>query len=280
MPEPATVAELLDGVLNGEHGPPACDVHATGAFWICQTTRLPGDSNTYLNHYLLIRIGRSFGACAFEADEVDSQVCAQAAGNSLEALLSDERVSIRIAALDGYLAEARPHREAGGAEAIPLPAGLPAVRARARDDAIAGLLDVRSGQRVALIGVVTPLIEAIHARGATCLPCDFNLATTHWGAPVTDDMSAVLSEADAAVATGMTLSNGSFDVLLKTCREREIPLVVYAQTGSAIVPRFLGRGVTALVAEPFPFSHFSGDATTLYRYRSAMTRLGRPASSS
>ncbi|MYS11529.1 hypothetical protein GTW71_35045, partial [Streptomyces sp. SID6041] len=65
----------------------------------------------------------------------------------------------------------------------------------------------------------------------------------------------------------MTLSNGSFDTILDRCRHRGIPLVVYAQSGSAVARAFLGSGVTALSAEPFPFSQFSADETVLYRYR-------------
>lgn len=209
MPEPSCVAELLDAVRAGEHGPSPADLHATSAFWICQTTRLPGDTKTYVNHYLLVRVGCSFGACAFEQGDLDPDLCARVAGSSLDALLLDERLGIRIAALDGYLAEAHPHHEARAAEAIALPAGCAAVRARARDDAVAGLLEIQPGQRVALIGVVTPLIEAIHAQGGVCLPCDFNLSTTRWGEPVAHDMTKVLSDADAVVATGMTLSNGA-----------------------------------------------------------------------
>ncbi len=80
-------------------------------------------------------------------------------------------------------------------------------------------------------------------------------------------MDQVLAEADAVVATGMTLVNGSFDRIIEHCRKQSLPLVVYAQTGSAVARAFLGAGVTALSAEPFPFSQFSADATTLYRYR-------------
>lgn len=280
MFEPATVAELIDAVSTGEHGRSPAEVTATSAFWICQTTRLLGDSKTYVNHYLLLRVGGSFGACAFEQGELDPDLCVQVAGRPLDELLRDERLGVRIAALDGYLAAAHPHRESHAAEAIELPAACAAIRARARDDAVAELLEVQSGQRVALIGVVAPLIEAIQAQGGICLPCDFNLSTTHCGQPVAGDMSVVLDEADAVVATGMTLGNGSFEVLLQTCREREIPLVVYAQTGSAIVPQFLGAGVTAVSAEPFPFSHFSAEATTLYRYRSEAAILTRGAGGS
>ena len=41
---------------------------------------------------------------------------------------------------------------------------------------------------------------------------------------------------------------------------------MYAQTGSAIVAQFVGKGVTNLLAEPFPFTQFSSLESVLYRY--------------
>jgi hypothetical protein len=202
-----------------------------------------------------------------EAGEVDPATCADASGRSLAALLTDAPPALRLAALDAYLAELRPHRDSPEAEPVTLPAGSPEVRARARDAAVAGLLDVPPGAKVALIGVVNPLVAAIRDRGAVCLPCDRNLRVTQWGDPVSDSAAEVLAAADAVVATGMTLGNGSFDQILRHCRDRSVPLVVYAQTGSAVARAFLGAGVTALSAEPFPFSQFSADPTVLYRYR-------------
>lgn len=73
-----------------------------------------------------------------------------------------------------------------------------------------------------VIGVVNPLVAAIRERGGAPLLCDFNLRTTQWGDPVTDDMHELLGTADAVVATGMTLSNGSFDTALARCRERTL----------------------------------------------------------
>jgi uncharacterized protein (DUF4213/DUF364 family) len=152
---------------------------------------------------------------------------------------------------------------------VPLPAGTPEVRARARDAAIAGLLDIAPGAKVALIGVVNPLVAAIRERGGICLPCDYNLRTTQWGDLVARETAEALEVADAVVATGMTLGNGTFDEIVRRCRERSVPLVVYAQSGSAVARAFLGAGVSALSAEPFPFSQFSAEPTTLYRYRAA-----------
>ncbi|GAB2750818.1 Rossmann-like domain-containing protein [Amycolatopsis magusensis] len=268
-----SVPALVDSVLAGEWGPAPGERSVTSAFWLHHTTRLAGGGVTYRNHYLLLRVGSAFGACSFEQGELDADFCATASGEPLDKLIRDDRLPVRIAALDAYLADALPHREAG-AEPVVLPIGTPEVRARARDDAIAGLLDIRPGAKVALIGVVNPLVEAITERGGECLPCDLNLRTTQWGQPVSREMDEVLEAADAVVATGMTLSNGSFDRLLAHCRGRDLPLVVYAQTGSAVARAFLGRGVTAVSAEPFPFSQFSAEPSTVYRYRASFGRAG------
>ncbi|WP_282688601.1 MULTISPECIES: hypothetical protein [unclassified Streptomyces] len=140
FPTPQSVAELTDAVLAGDYGPDPKDMTVTSAFWIYHTTRLAGGPVTYHNHYLVLRVGRSFGGCSFEAGGLTPGFCENASGHPLEKLLR------------------------------------------------------------------------------------------HESAP-------------------------------------EVPLVVYAQTGSAVARAFLGSGVTALNAEPFPFSQFSADETTMYRYR-------------
>ncbi|GAA3550709.1 Rossmann-like domain-containing protein [Kribbella ginsengisoli] len=262
-----TVAALTAAILAGAHGPAPSSMTVTSAFWLHHTTRLPGADVTYRNYYVLLRVGEVFGACSFEAGEVDPDYCADASGLPLSDLLADGPLPIRIAALDAYLAAVEPHHLSAKAEEVILPAGTPDVRARARDAAVVGLLEVTEGSKVALIGVVNPLVDAITALGGTCLPCDFNLSETSSGLPVSRDMTAVIDAADAVVATGMTLSNGSFDTLLDRCLQQSKPLAIYAQTGSAVARAFLGAGVTALSAEPFPFSQFSARPTSLYRYR-------------
>ncbi len=265
---PSSFDELARAALDGVLGAPPSAFVATSAFWLRNTTRLAESATTYLNHYVLVRSGGSFGAASFNPGEIAPEYCAEASGRSLSELL-DVRLPlpVRVAALDAYLAELAPHATAPGAEPVTLPAGRPEVRAQARDNAIADLLDLRAGQKVALIGVVNPLIAAIEARGGRCLPCDFNLRVTQWNQPVASSMDEVLGQAEVVVATGMTLANGTFDRILSRCRAAEIPLVIYAQTGSAVARAFVGAGVTALCAEPFPFSQFSASPTPVYRYR-------------
>ncbi|MFE0189619.1 Rossmann-like domain-containing protein [Streptomyces sp. NPDC058989] len=275
--KPQTVAELTDAILSGAYGPDPKDLAVTSAFWLYHTTRLAGSEVTYHNHYLVLRVGQSFGACSFEAGELAPDFCENASGYTLDTLLRNESTPVSIAALDAYLSQVQPHREAAEAETVTLPLGTPEVRARARDASIAGLLDIEPGAKVALIGVVNPLVAAIRDRGGVCLPCDLNLRTTQWGEEVSDDMTEVLKEADAVVVTGMTLSNGTFDLILQHCRDQGVPLIVYAQTGSAVARAFLPAGVTALNAEPFPFSQFSADPTPMYRYRADKPLLANGA---
>ncbi|CAM3362283.1 Rossmann-like domain-containing protein [Kibdelosporangium persicum] len=263
----ATVADLVADVLAGRRGPDPAGVVATSVFWVHHGTRLAGGNVTYRNQYLLVRVGTAFGACAFESGEAEPDVCAEASGRSVAELLRVDVAPLRIAALDAYLGAVAPHRDDSRATPVELPTGTPETRAAARDAAVAGLLDVPPGAKVGLIGVVNPLVAAIRERGAEPLLCDLNLRTTRWGDPVTPDMTEVLDAADAIVATGMTIGNGTFDTILSRCRERTVPLAVYAQTGAAVAREFLGGGLTALSAEPFPFSQFSADATALHVYR-------------
>lgn len=266
MSDTAILDALFAEALDGCHTPTPGDLIATSVFWLHHGTRLDGSNTTYRNHYVLVRVGQSFGACAFEEGELTPEICTEASGSSLDALIRSAPLPLRVAALDAYLAETDRHRDRSDAEARTLPAGTPEQRARSRDAAITELLDIAPGSKVALIGVVAPLVEAIHARGGICLPCDYNLGATPDGGLVTSVMSEVLAPADAVVATGMTLGNGTFDAILRHCRQRSVPLTVYAQSGSAVARAFLGAGVTALCAEPFPFSQFSTEPTTMYRY--------------
>ncbi|MBW4718129.1 Rossmann-like domain-containing protein [Saccharothrix obliqua] len=256
---------LIADVLAGNQGPAPDTVRATSVFWVHHGTRLAGSTVCYRNNYVLARVGTAIGGCAFADGEVRPESCAASSGDTVANLLADGPTALRVAVLDAYLANQHPHRLAG-AEFV-LPAGTPEVRARARDNAVAALLGPLHGRNVALIGVVDPLVAAIRDRGGRCLPCDLDRRSTQWGDPITADMREVLEQADAVVATGMTLGNGTFDDILRTCLEKDAPLVVYAQSGSAVVRHFLGRGVTALSAEPFPFSQFSSAETSLYLYR-------------
>ena len=262
-----SIEELIQQVEQGRFAVDPAELPVVGAFWIKQSTQFPHAANKYRNHYLLLRVGAVFGGCCIEDKQVDATLAEELSGSTVAQLLQHPQRPVRIAALDAYCALVFPHAQAPQAQALMLPQGTPLERAVVRDDAIAQLVAIQPGQKVGLIGVVNPLVTAIEQRQGRCLPCDFNMQRTQSGIEVSQDMYPILEQADSIIATGMTLSNGSFDAILTVVRRRAIPLIVYAQTGSAIIPRFLGAGVTAVVAEPFPYSQFSADPTAVYRYQ-------------
>lgn len=259
------VSDLRKAILEGKLGPDPALLPVTGASSIYQTTQFPGSKVKYHNRYLLLRVESYFGACSHTADQLQSEAAAQLSGMTLDAALLDDRLPVQIAAMDAYLGFARPH-PLHCVKAVAISGGTPVHKAKQRDALIADLASIQPAQKVALIGVVNPLIEAINQRGGTCLPCDLQLKQTQWGDAVESDMEQVLAQADNVICTAMTLSNGTFDRILECVRERQLPLTVYAQTGSAVIAPFVGNGVTALLAEPFPFSQFSAAASELYIY--------------
>jgi hypothetical protein len=262
---PRTLDELLHQALAGRFGDGPSELRVSGSWLTLQRSHHVGREATYQNNVVCLRAGRSVGSCYVEASEVDQAAISACIGQSLGDLLAHPSLPIRVAALDVWLAEMLPH-DAHASHTVTIPAGTSFEKSLFRARTVVGLLGDCNGRRIALIGVVNSLVQAIREQGGECLPCDFNVTHTEWGDPVTPHLDEVLEAADAVLATGMTLANGGFARLLKETRRRPLPLVVFAQTGSAIVPRFFGSGVSAVSAEPFPFFSLHGGSTNIYLY--------------
>lgn len=260
-----TVSELVTSTLEDSSPTGPHNYIARSVFFVQHGTKLGDSQQLYTNRYVMVRCETAFGVCAVDSGTVDSDII-KLSGSCVADLLKNPSLAVRIAALDAYLGALHPHRNRKDARVKVLPAGTPDERAIARDRAIASLLDVVPGQKVALIGVVNPLITAIQEKGGVCLPCDLDLEYTASGDKVEHDMAKCIAQADAVLATGMTIGNNTFDNLVDLCSERGAELTVYAQTGAAIAREFLGKGVSALSAEPFPISQMSADETSLYLY--------------
>ncbi|MET1255642.1 Rossmann-like domain-containing protein [Aliikangiella maris] len=264
---PSDISQLIEHVFAGNYGELPENLTAVGAFWVSQSTQFNKTSQKYKNFYLLLRVENAFGGCCVEESQLNYSIAQEIAGSNLADLIRHDNLAIKIAALDAYLGYVKPHSQAKNVTEFLLPAGTPITRAVARDQQIINLLNIQQGQKVGLIGVVNPLVDAIEEKGAQCLPCDFNIKKTQSGIDVVQDMLPVLQQADYLIATGMTLSNGSFEKIVETAKKRDIPLVFYAQTGANIIPQFLNSGVTAVLSELFPFSQFSAIQSPVYLYR-------------
>ncbi|MFS0693116.1 Rossmann-like domain-containing protein [Streptomyces nitrosporeus] len=270
---PPTAAPAFDGLvaraLAGELGPDPRRQRTTVAFTTSQAVRHDGRRGGYRNEVLSLRLGRATGSCAVEPGALPAATVTDCAGAALADLLGHPLLPVRVAALDAYLMDTAPHTPAHGARPVALPGGTSLERSRARARAVVDLLGQPPGSTVLVVGVVNSLLAELRARGLTGVPCDLKGGTTEWGEPVVTDAAAHLDRCDAVLASGMTLGNGTFDPLLRHAREHGRELVMFAQTGSAVLPRFLGAGVSAVCAEPYPFFWLDGGPGTVHHYRAA-----------
>ncbi|MFD6285509.1 Rossmann-like domain-containing protein [Streptomyces sp. NPDC060205] len=270
---PLSYDDLVRRVLAGELGPGPQGLRVAVAFTTTQAVRHDGRRGGYRNEVLSLRLGRAVGSCAVEPGALPDGAVEDCAGADIARLLEHPLPAVRVAALDAYLMHVRPHTPEHGALPCPLPAGSSLEKSRARARAVVELLDVRPGQTVLVVGVVNSLLEALRARAVSYIPCDLKGGTTEWGEPVATDLHAELGRCDAVLASGMTLGNGSFEPLRTHVLGSGQRLVMFAQTGSAVLPWFLGAGVSAVCAEPYPFFWLDGGPGVIHRYRSAEAAL-------
>lgn len=259
-------AELTAAVRAGRLGPDPARQRISVAFVTRQGARHDTREQGYRNQVLSLRVGAAVGSCAFEADELPDEVAYDCVGRPVTELLDHPAGAVRVAALDAYLMAARPHAVAAD-QTVPLPGGSSLVKSLARAAAVVRLLPAAAGPTVLVVGVVNSILHELRRRGLRYLPCDLAGGRTEWGEPCRPDATGLLDAADAILASGMTLGNGTFDPLLRHARETGKPLVVFAQTGSAVLPWFLGAGLTAVSAEPYPFFWLDGGPTAIHHYR-------------
>lgn len=266
--QPGSVTELVEWARAGRLGPDPATLRAATAFRTTYGTRHAGRTTSYRNEILSIRLGAAVGSCGLEPGTATGELVDDCVAATIADLLAHPRPEVGIAALDAYLMHTRPHPSAGGVTGEPVVIDGPSSLAKSRSRAATVVDLLPAGVRnVLVVGVVGSLLAELRTREIGYLPCDLAGGVTEWGEPVYESVAAAPAGYDALLVTGMTLSNGSFDELRAIARERALPLVLFAQTGSAVLPWFLGAGVHAISAEPYPFFSLDGGPSTIVTYR-------------
>ncbi|MFE5814717.1 Rossmann-like domain-containing protein [Streptomyces sp. NPDC056479] len=262
-----TYDELVAGVRAGALGPDPRTLSVAVAFTTRQAVRHDGRGTGYRNEVLSLRLAEAVGSCAVEPGELPDSALDDCVGADVARLLGHPLPAVRVAALDAYLMHIAPHTPERGARPLALPAGSSLEKSRARARAVAELLDLPAGGRVLVVGVVNSLLEALRSRELGYVPCDLKGGVTEWGELIVTDALAAVRSCDALLVSGMTLGNGTFEPLREHALRHDKQLVMFAQTGSAVLPRFLGHGVSAVCAEPYPFFWLDGGPGVVHRYR-------------
>ncbi|WP_278263097.1 hypothetical protein [Nocardia sp. AG03] len=265
---PSSLAELLGAARDGLLGPDPATLRASTAFRTSYGTRHPGRTGGYRNEVLSVRVGAAVGSCGVEPGSATDELVDDCVAATVAELLDHPSPPVRVAALDVYLMHSCPHPRAAGTEGTPVVIDGPTslTKSRRRAAVVVDLLPA-GVRRVLVVGVVGSLLAELRARSIGYLPCDLAGGVTEWGEPVFESVAAAPGDYDGLLVTGMSLGNGSFDDLRRVALERELSLVLFAQTGSAVLPWFLGSGVHAVSAEPYPFFSLDGGPSTIVTYR-------------
>lgn len=266
---------LVERVRGGALGPDPAALRIAVAFTTRQAVRHDGRGTGYRNEVLSLRLAEAVGSCAVEPGALPDSAVEECVGADVARLLEHPLLPVRVAALDAYLMHVLPHTPDQGATPVPLPAGSSLEKSRARARAVVALLDLPPGATVLVVGVVNSLLEALRSRGLRYVPCDLKGGQTEWGEPVVADALDAAGGCDALLVSGMTLGNGTFEPLRRHALAHGKQLVMFAQTGSAVLPRFLGQGVSAVCAEPYPFFWLDGGPGVVHRYAGSCPGGGR-----
>lgn len=267
--------ELVAGVRAGELGPDPTTERIAVAFATRQAVRHDGRGTGYRNEVLSLRLASAVGSCAVEPGALPDRVVEECVGADVAHLLEHPLRPVRVAALDAYLMHVAPHTARNGARPVPLPAGTSLEKSQARAKAVVELLDLSADSTVLVVGVVNSLLAELRSRGISYVPCDLKGGLTEWGEAVVTDALAEARRCEALLVSGMTLGNGTFEPLRRHALAHGKQLVMFAQTGSAVLPRLLGHGVSAVCAEPYPFFWLDGGPGTVHCYGGPCPEGGR-----
>lgn len=259
-----------DAAAGAAFGARAAEARASMVFLVTQGVRHSGRARGYANTVLCVRVGSGTGTAAVAPGELTGtevpRLVDDVVGTPVAQLLDHPDRAVRIAALDAFLLDERPHAADPAARPVAVPAGDTLTRSRIRARAVADLVRVEPGGRVAVVGVVNSLLEALRERGLRPLPCDLAGGHTEWGEPVPTEADDAIGAADAVLVTGMVLANGTWPEIRELCRDRGPAPTVFAQTGSAVFAQLLRDELDGLSAEPFPYFWLTGDAGTVWTY--------------
>ncbi len=258
-----TLTDLAELVRGGGLGPDPATCAISVGFTTRQGARHATRGQSYRNTVVSLRLEEAIGSCAVE-DIADDEVHSCVGATVLD-LLGHPNPAIRTATLDAYLAHVRPHHLCA-TKSVTIGPGSSLTKSMARANAVVDLLDPAPGDRVLVVGVVNSLLHHLRERGATYVPCDLKGGNTEWDEPIATDAESALDGCDLVLASGMTVGNSTFEPLLRRAADAGKPVVLFAQTASSVLPWFIGDGVRAVSAEPYPFFWLDGGPTTIHHY--------------
>lgn len=243
-----------------KHRTKSCDLRIRGS-WDIELDFWPSDDERRFQYRVVSVLIQRQGS-AYAPPETESKCQGMVGKCAFDVLEEVLPVATKVAVVDAILAgdagltTARLHMDGRPSEKATWRAGVIA-------DAVASV-GLEPGSTVLNVGAVSEVIRALKRRAYRVLASDMDPSIVGQSIDGTlvqsgDLNSLLLRDADIALVTGMTLTNGSFAEIQRECVHRGTPIALFAETGSAIAETMARQGSIALaIAEPFPFYVFQG----------------------
>ena len=126
------------------------------------------------------------------------------------------------------------------------------------------LLGDIQGRKIVNVGVVGDILLRFNELGANIIGADFDESivgmATFDGIPIINGKNTLdeICNADLAIVTGMTITTGTIDDIINCCKENNVKLMIFAETGANLASYYLEHGVDVYLSEYFPFYIFNG----------------------
>lgn len=126
------------------------------------------------------------------------------------------------------------------------------------------LIGSLQGKKILNVGVVGDIVKGFFEMGCDVVGSDFD--DTIIGKKLFGEVSVIsgnytlelLTKVDLAVVTGMTITTKTLNCIIKTCKEYNIKLIVFAETGANMGQYYVHQGVDCYIGEKYPFYIFDG----------------------
>ncbi len=129
------------------------------------------------------------------------------------------------------------------------------------------LLGTTSKKKILNVGVVGNIIKKFASEGFEVTGTDYderlvgiklyNNSEIFHGSKTLE----LIAQSDLAVVTGMTITTGTIDDIIRCCKENNTKLIIFAETGANFGEYFISKGVDCYISEVFPFYIFNGGST-------------------
>ena len=254
---------LTDWILTATKDLPAEDMRIEGA-WLLHLNYQPFAKERLFQYDVALVQVQATGAAYSAYEGIHKSELNALVGNDAREMITEEYSPVNIALLDAMFASLSPK-----ADEEFLISGKN--KASQRADIICNevqnmcrkkLIPERPG--VVNVGAIGCIIEKLKNKNmlVTASDLDENIINKELcgvniadGALHTDELVA---EADLAIITGMTISNGSLPEIIKTAKENNTKIMIIAETGAGFGRAYCDLfDIDIVVSEPYPFYIFN-----------------------